>query len=288
MNKKLIIITGIIGLASFAGMFLFAWSSKRSTESLSSEVVQPAVTSEEPPKELPEPLISPTSTEMSPTSTESTGERRMKKAMTEKQLKSLVYEVREKIQEYDSKLKDLKVHEQRLQEVEDMLKKDVEQLDNLRVELASTVVHLKTERDKLLKSRVEIAKKEKNNLMSIAATYDKMDSEAAGKILVKMNQAQNDSANDAVKILFYMSERAKAKVLACLAETEPGCSNNNRSVVRSCGSNRCYCSGRRLAVVFACSFDGNNHGWDALCYNDTFFTTTVFGDIFHNQENHCI
>jgi flagellar motility protein MotE (MotC chaperone) len=273
VNKKLIIITGIIGLASFAGMFLFAWSSKRSTESLSSEVVQPAVTSEEPPKELPEPLISPTSTEMSPTSTESTGERRMKKAMTEKQLKSLVYEVREKIQEYDSKLKDLKVHEQRLQEVEDMLKKDVEQLDNLRVELASTVVHLKTERDKLLKSRVEIAKKEKNNLMSIAATYDKMDSEAAGKILVKMNQAQNDSANDAVKILFYMSERAKAKVLACLAETE---------------SNRCYCSGRRLAVVFACSFDGNNHGWDALCYNDTFFTTTVFGDIFHNQENHCI
>jgi hypothetical protein len=224
VNKKLIIITGMIGLASFAGMFLFAWSSKQTTKSLSNEVSQPSVTMEKPPKELPEPVISPASTEMSATSTQAASERTMKKTMTEKQLKSLVYEVREKIREYDDKLRGLKVHEQRLQEVGDMLKKDVEQLDNLRVELASTVVLLKTERDKLLKSRVEIAKKEKNNLMSIAATYDKMDSEAAGKILIKMNQAQNDSANDAVKILFYMSERAKAKVLACLAETEPAIS----------------------------------------------------------------
>ena len=52
---------------------------------------------------------------------------------------------------------------------QDTLKKDIENLDNLRVELASTVASLKEERDKLLKSRLEIAQAEKTNLTSIAA-----------------------------------------------------------------------------------------------------------------------
>lgn len=145
----------------------------------------------------------------------------MKKAMTEKQLKSLIYEVREKIQEYGSKLEGLKLHEQRLQMIQDTLKKDIEQLDNLRIELASTVASLKEERDKLLKSKVEIAQEEKSNLTSIAAAYDKMDAEAAGKILTNMSQAQNDNADDAVNILYYMTDRTRAKLLAQLAASEP-------------------------------------------------------------------
>ena len=51
-----------------------------------------------------------------------------------------------------------------------------------------------------------------------------MDSEAAGKILTNMSQYQNDSddsTDDAVKILYYMTERTKAKVLAVIAETKP-------------------------------------------------------------------
>ena len=52
MNKKLIIIAGMIGLAGFAGMFGFAWLTKPSTESSSIEPVQPAVTKEEPSKEI--------------------------------------------------------------------------------------------------------------------------------------------------------------------------------------------------------------------------------------------
>ena len=88
--------------------------------------------------------------------------------------------------------------------------KDIEKLNNLRIELASTVAHLKSEQDKLLKSRVEIAKTEKSNLISLAATYDTMDSASAGKILTNLSQAQNNSSDDAVKILHYMGERPKA------------------------------------------------------------------------------
>ena len=214
MNKKLIIMAATAGLISFAGMFAFAWLTKPSAKSPSTEVIQPTPATEKPPPKVPQPQITTAGAD-----TES--DSKMKKAMTEKQLKSLVYEVREKIQEYDGKLEELKLHEQRLQVVQDTLKKDIEQLDNLRIELASTVASLKEERDKLPKSRIEIAQEETSNLMSIAAAYDKMDPEAAGRILTNMSQEQNNDNDDAVKILYYMTDRTRAKLLAQLATSEP-------------------------------------------------------------------
>jgi flagellar motility protein MotE (MotC chaperone) len=196
-------------------MFMLAWFTKPSIKTPDAEVAQPIVSAEESDVEkIPEPQASMGN---------SAGliDSKIKKAMTEKQLKSLVYEVREKIQEYDNKLEDLKLREQKLRVAGDTLKNDIKHLDDLRLELASTVASLKTERDKLIKSRVEIANIEKSNLVSIAATYDKMDSTQAGKILTNMSQTQSNSADDAVKILYYMSDRTKAKVLASIAETEP-------------------------------------------------------------------
>ena len=64
--------------------------------------------------------------------------------------------------------------------------------------------------------------------MSIAATYDKMDPTSASKILTNMcaSRAQDDgfggsSFDDTVKILHYMTERTKAKLLAELVTSEP-------------------------------------------------------------------
>jgi len=213
VNKKLIIIALAGGLLSFGAMFVYAWLIKPSAQTTEVEAAQSIDATEEPVIKVPEP-------QTSANSTAGMIESKMKKAMTEEQLKSLVYEIRTKIQEYDNKLEDLKLREERLRVAGDMLKKDIEQLDNLRIELASTVAGLKAQRDNLLKSRVEIAEKERNNLVSIAATYDKMDSASAGKILTNMSQGQNNSADDAVKILHYMSERTKAKVLASIAETD--------------------------------------------------------------------
>jgi septal ring factor EnvC (AmiA/AmiB activator) len=214
VSKKLIIIVATIGLISFAGTFVFAWLTKPSTKSPDAEALQQTPAAEEAIPELPRPQITADGADGAIDS-------KMKKAMTEKQLKSLVYEVREKIQEYGNKLEELKLREQRLQTVQNMLKKDIEQLDNLRIELTSTVASLKSERDKLLKSKVEIAQEEENNLMSIAAAYDKMEAEAASKILTNMSQEQNSNADDAVKILYYMTDRTRAKLLAQLATSEP-------------------------------------------------------------------
>ena len=117
---------------------------------------------------------------------------------------------------------------------QDVLKEDIESLNSLRIELASTIANLKSERDKLLKSRLKIDQTEKINLVSIAASYDKMDVTGASKILTNLCGMQNtgemqsveagnasSSFDDAVKILHYMTDRTKAKLLAELATAEP-------------------------------------------------------------------
>jgi hypothetical protein len=227
MSKKFIIITAAAGLVSFAGAFVFAFLTSPSQDSISDESPQAALGDGKSGMAQTEPQSGAISTDA-----EASGP--MTKAMTEQQLKSLILDVRNKIQEYSNKLQALGVQERRLQLTQDVLKKDIESLNNLRIELASTIANLKSERDKLLKSRLEIDQSEKTNLVSIAATYDKMEVGGASKILVNMCAAQGTGAkhaveagnvgggfDDVVKILYYMSERTKAKLLAELATSEP-------------------------------------------------------------------
>ena len=149
----------------------------------------------------------------------------IKRNLSETQLKSLIFEVRGNIKAYKTKLADLQLREQRLQIAQDMLRQDINELSELRVELASAVTTLKDERDKLEKSLVEIEANEIINLQQISAAYDKMDATSAGKILLNMTQNETSSnSDDAIKILYYMTERVKAEVLASIAETEPGIS----------------------------------------------------------------
>jgi flagellar motility protein MotE (MotC chaperone) len=111
---------------------------------------------------------------------------------------------------------------------QDTLKKDIETLNQLRVELATMVTNLKEQKNQLLATRTTIAKEEKANLTAIATTYDKMDPAGAGKIITSMctkqlesGKADGGNIDDAVKILFYMNERSKGKLLAEIVSTEP-------------------------------------------------------------------
>jgi flagellar motility protein MotE (MotC chaperone) len=223
VSKKLIIITALAGLVSFTGAFVLGWLTKLAPSEYHDGTVQPEVKSLETIHEIPHPVV-----DMSGTiGTVSGGERTN---MTEKQLKNLVFEVREKVKEYNNKLQDLALREERLQKTQDTLKQDIQKLKDLRVELATIIADIKSERDKLLKSRLEIDQNERDNLVLIAASYDKMDSASASKILVTMCSPQtqpgeidNHSSgfDEAVKILYYMTDRTKAKLLAELTTTEP-------------------------------------------------------------------
>jgi len=221
VSKKLIIMIAVAGLVSFVVAFLLAWLTKAAPVRASDDSSRPELTVSDSVAKLGLPQ---------PIGTVGTIDDVTRKAMTEKRLKSLVFEVRQKMQEYDNKLQTVEQREQRLQIAHDTLKKDIENLNNLRIELASIVVSLKEQRDKLQQSRIGVAQDEKKNLVNIAATYDKMDSVSAGKILTNMctKQIQGTdvvwaagSLDDPVKILHYMTERTKAKVLAELVTSEP-------------------------------------------------------------------
>jgi hypothetical protein len=224
MSKKLIIITAAAGLVSFAGAFVFALLRPASPAGIAGESGQSASAPDksQAPVQQSQPGAISTVAEASGPIT---------KAMTEQELKNLIQDIRGKIQEYNNKLQALGVRERRLQLTQDMLKKDIEDLNSLRIELASAIANLKNERDKLIKSRLQIDQTEKTNLVSIAATYDKMDVSGASKILTNMCAAQvlgkkqtgeaGGNFDDAVKILYYMNERTKAKLLAELATSEP-------------------------------------------------------------------
>ncbi len=227
MSKKFIIITAAAGLVSFAGAFVFAWLTPPSQVSLPDDLKQSALVDDKSEPGLPQ-------TRTNAVGTVAAVSGPMTKAMTEQQLKNLVLDVREKMQEYNNRLQVLGVRERRLQMTQDVLKEDIENLNTLRIELTSIIANLKSERDKLLKSRLEIGQTEKTNLVSIAATYDKMDVTGASKIFTNMCAAQDTSKmqaieagnvsssfDDAVKILHYMTERTKAKLLAELATSEP-------------------------------------------------------------------
>jgi flagellar motility protein MotE (MotC chaperone) len=223
-KSKKVVIMAAVGLVSFAGAFVFAWLTYPSPADHPKGAEHGAVAGAQPGegKTLPEPGL---------TETGDLGSGPMKKTLTEQQLKNLIQDVRGKMREYDNRLQTLTVSERRLQMAQDMLKEDIANMNNLRVELAAAVVNLKNERDKLLKSRLKIDQAEKVNLVSIAGTYDKMESSSASKILTNMctaGEAQggkssqaHSSYDDAVKILYYMEDRTKAKVLAEMASSKP-------------------------------------------------------------------
>jgi len=224
VNKKTILMAAAAGLVSFAGMFVTGWLTGPKTASGSTEPAPAGANG--PGRALASApaqpaLLAPTV----PVAEDSAGTR----TLTEQQLKELIVEVREKIQKYDRKLRDLEKEKERMQTAQQTLKKDIDTLNNLRVELATSVASLKTERDALLKARTEIEQVEKADLMAIASAYDKMEAARAGEILKSMAtgqtaggiRAKNANPDDAVKILHYMQERTKAKVLAELAATEP-------------------------------------------------------------------
>lgn len=226
MNKKVIIIAAMVGLASFAGAFATGWFT-RPTAAAASEPNQQAPLqggnlATGPLPRVPPPTLSPT---LSLPVEQGSGTR----SMTEEQLKELVIEVREKIQQYNQKTAELEKEKERLQIAQQTLKKDIEALNNLRVELAASVADVKSERELLLKARVEVAAAERANLLAIAAAYDKMDATGASQILTNMATGASKSGGaasaanleDAVKILFFMQDRTKAKVLAEMANQEP-------------------------------------------------------------------
>ena len=173
MSKKLIIIAAAGGLLTFAAAFFGARMLGRSPATVENAANTKAKTRPAAPAGQPQAEGSKAATEDSQTKAEENTE--AAKGLTQKELKNLIYEVREKISSYENKEKEMALREARLQMTQETLKKDIDTLNQLKVELATMTANLKEQKNQLLETRTKIAKNEKVNLTSIALTYDKMD-----------------------------------------------------------------------------------------------------------------
>ncbi len=216
MKKLQIIILASAGLVSFVSSFTVFWLIKRS---------QP-VLPETAQKQVQEgtglgmfDISGPDSnTEISLLEDDATSYR-LSKSMTEKQLKSLIYDIREKMKEYRYSEKELDRRKQRMRVIQDTLQEDIDRLDTLRVQLTSILSNLQQQEHSLEQTTLKIEETEQTNMKSLAARYDKMSTDLASNIMI--NMASNNQLNDAVKIMYYMSERTSGKLLGEIGNSQP-------------------------------------------------------------------
>lgn len=135
-----------------------------------------------------------------------------KLSIREKELQDLIHELQARLQECDARQKALDQREQRLTITQELLKKQIQDLEDLQVRLLGPLSTLKEEQAKLERSRLAVSRQEQANLKKTALIYEKMDPAQGGKILADM--CKNQQLDDAVKILHYMNERAAANVFA--------------------------------------------------------------------------
>ena len=204
MSKMQIIIIAAVGVISLGGGLGLALMTRWRMHSLSPRQILPRKL---PKTEQPKPA----SGELDSTLNQ--------KTISEKQLKLLVQSLRTRITEYDKKEQDIVVRQQQVQSAQDMLLKDVNDLNTLRVQLAGEAAAIKEDRLKLENAQIAIKSDELANLKKTATIYDKMDTASAAKILI--NMCTSRQIEDAVKILNYMSERNAAKVLGEIGTTDP-------------------------------------------------------------------
>ncbi len=133
-------------------------------------------------------------------------------AKREKELTELIREVRLKIRNCRKKTDELEKREKRVRIAGEMLKKQAEELEALRMQLVSPLTRIREVIAELESTRVHIAKNEQSNMKRIAKMCEKMDSANGSQMLIGM--CQNNQEDDAVKILYYMSERSAGKLLA--------------------------------------------------------------------------
>ena len=137
----MLIIIVVAGLVSFGGTFAAGWFTKSKepvtadTENLADE------TQNTDPVEM--------------TSAIGSLQQPAKLSMAEREMKSLIFDLREKSNEYNEKLRVMENDQKRLEATRTQIKADIEELNTLRMELADTVVKIKSEKDKLEKTRIK-------------------------------------------------------------------------------------------------------------------------------------
>jgi len=140
------------------------------------------------------------------------GPLRPRESLLEEMIRELKY-MRSQARRKETELKE---REKRIRMAQELLKKEAQELERLRGQLATHLIRVKEAKAQLRRSRILIAQQEQERLKRTAAIYEKMDSASGAEIL--RNMCQGKQEEDAVKILYFMSERSAAKLLGEMSD----------------------------------------------------------------------
>ena len=141
------------------------------------------------------------------------------RSMTEKQLKSLIFDIRSEMKSQQKKAKQLNKEEERIQLTMETLSQIADEVNRLREKTAASISYLKERQESLERTMIEIDAAQKANMVKIAKRYDSMAPKDASKIMITMNK--NKQLQDVVFIIYYMNDKKSAKLLGEISKTEP-------------------------------------------------------------------
>lgn len=211
MNKLKIIILAVVGIVSFGGAFGLTLVLKKSpapAAGADTPVQKPSASTRDVEMSEPRQDITLTSDPFD-----------MQRGMSEQKLKTLIDDSMESAREFKSREKELLERENRIKIAQVAIQEDIDRLVNLQTQLSLTLGDIKKEKQLLEGLRIDVSAEEKVNFQKIAATYDTMDVTKSSQVIITM--AKGSQLNDAVKILYYMSERNSGKLIGEIATTQP-------------------------------------------------------------------
>ena len=197
MNKKRLIILIALAIISFAASYLISgWLGK-----------EDPIPSQQPSDDQATPDQMVIGVPPAPGSVEAATIR-----MKERELDRLSKELRLQISTFRDKQKEQEEREDQIKETGKLLAEQVKELEVLRMELVAPLNGLKDAKEALENTRVRVNQQEKLNLKRTATIYEKMDPVKGSGILIAM--CNNNQEDDVVKILFYMSVKKAAMLIA--------------------------------------------------------------------------
>lgn len=211
MKKTHLLFIIIAGILSFASSFLVSWYMKKNQPVLPED---PSASQTDPDGQIAKPGSLPLPRSLHAAEADS-----MDLGLSERQLQNLIQDIRDRMQEYQNKEKQLTKEAERIELAHQSLQEEIDRLNQLRNKLSVLTQSLDDKEQQLKKSLLQIEKVEQDNFKRLAATYDKMDTTQASRIL--SNMASGPQYSDAIKILYYMSERTSAKVLGEIGSNQP-------------------------------------------------------------------
>lgn len=137
-------------------------------------------------------------------------------ALTDTELRTMIRELRLKMEIFRTKEEEQARRKKHIMIAEEDLKKQIQELEKLRLALIPIVQDIRKEQQDMEATRTRFTAEEEKNLKSDAGTYDVMSVESAAKIFAVWCAGTQEQEDHAVKILYYMQARSRAKLLAAM------------------------------------------------------------------------